>query len=164
VRVLRVAIIVALLCGAFVLGRWSSERVVLDPTIDVVVAEAALGFEARLDTGAVVSSINARNIQVIDGEGAPSINDVGRQIRFELVNAEGESRELTTSVAQVRGIRMADCREVRYHVYLTVVYRDQAFRILTNLNDRAQAADKLLLGRNWLSHGYAVGPVTEVEI
>jgi hypothetical protein len=27
---------------------------------------------------------------------------------------------------------------------------------LTNLNDRAAAADKLLLGQNWLRHGYAV--------
>ena len=83
---------------------------------------------------------------VLGGGPQPSASDAGKQVSFVVVNERGERRKLTAPIAQVRGIRMADCREVRYHVYLTVRYRGRAHRILTNLNDRTQATDKLLLG------------------
>lgn len=150
--------------GGLIAGRWWAAQSLLDPVIAVEVVEAGLAFEARLDTGAVVSSINARDIAVIGGGAQPAASDAGKMARFVLVNAAGETRELTAPIAQVRGIRTADCREVRYHVYLTVSYRGRAHRVLTNLNDRSQASDKLLLGRNWLQHGYAVAPVKEAEI
>jgi hypothetical protein len=142
--------------AGFPAGSAWSTRNVLAPTEEVTIAEAGLAFRARLDSGAVVSSINATDIEVIDGEGEPSPRDVGRMIRFVLVNDAGERRPLTARIAQVRGIRTADCREVRYHVYLTVVFRGRAYRVLTNLNDRSGAGEMLLLGRNWLRNGFAV--------
>lgn len=145
-------------------GSWWHARGVLPPVVPVAVVEADLVFSARLDTGAVVSSINAHDIAVIDGGALPSRSDTGKQVRFTLVNEHGERRTLTARVAQVRGIRTADCREVRYHVYLTINYRGRSERVLTNLNDRSQAADKLLLGRNWLHQGYAVAAVAEQEL
>lgn len=147
----------------YLAGAWSVERRMLAPLTQVVVAEADLGFEARLDTGATVSSINAQDVTVIGGDARPGRDDVGRIARFVLINGAGERRTLRAPIAQVRGVRMADCREVRYHVYLTIVHRGRAHRVLTNLNDRSAASDKLLLGRNWLQHGYAVRPVDEVE-
>lgn len=164
----RVATSVALVfagvvCG-FVLGRWSAAQWVLSPRETVTVVEAGMQFNARLDTGAVVSSINAHDIEVVGGSGRPSREDVGREIRFTLVNDSGERRELTARIEQVRGIRSADCREVRYHVNLTVEFRGRRHRVLANLNDRSRAGDKLLLGRNWLRHGYAVAAPTEREI
>ncbi len=158
-----VAVLVAGLLG-FVGGQWWNGRNLLAPVIAVDVAEADLIFSARLDTGAVVSSINAEQVMVLGGGPQPSASDAGKQVSFVVVNERGERRKLTAPIAQVRGIRMADCREVRYHVYLTVRYRGRAHRILTNLNDRTQATDKLLLGRNWLRHGYAVLPVDKAEI
>ncbi len=145
----------------YLLGAWSVERRMLPPLSRVTVAEAGLDFEARLDTGATVSSINAQDVTVIGGGALPGRDDVGRTARFVLVNGIGERRTLSAPIAQVRGIRMADCREVRYHVYLTIVHRGRAHRVLTNLNDRTAAGEKLLLGRNWLQHGYAVAPVEE---
>ncbi|MEQ8231493.1 MAG: RimK/LysX family protein [Gammaproteobacteria bacterium] len=145
-------------------GTWSAARTLLPPVTQVVVAEAGMAFDARLDTGATVSSIHAEDIVVAGGRTSPGRDDVGRTVHFVLVNAAGERRALQAPIALVRGIRMADCREVRYHVWLTIVHRGRALRVLANLNDRSGAADKLLLGRNWLRHGYAVAAPEEAEI
>lgn len=157
------AVLLAGLAGAAG-GSWWVGRGTLAPIIAVEVDEAGLAFTARLDTGAVVSSINAEGVTVMGGGPIPAASDVGKLASFVLVNERGERKTLTAPIAQVRGIRMADCREVRYHVYLTVRHRGRAHRILTNLNDRSRATEKLLLGRNWLQHGYAVAPVEEAEI
>jgi hypothetical protein len=145
-------------------GAWWSTRNTLPARVEVGITEAGLAFRARLDTGAVVSSINAQDIEVIGGEGKPSRRDAGRMVSFVLVNDAGERRQLTAQIAQVRGIRTADCREVRYHVYLTVRFRDKSYRVLTNLNDRSHADDKLLLGRNWLRYGFAVAAIDDPEL
>jgi hypothetical protein len=60
------------------------------------------------------------------------------------------------TIEQVRGIKTSDCQELRYHVYLTVRHRGKSYRLLINLNDRSGSKDKLLLGRNWLRHGFSV--------
>ncbi len=122
----------------------------------VSIVEAGLDFDARLDTGATVSSINAREIEVVGKSMQPSANDTGKQIRFTLENGRGESRRLEARIEQVRGIKTSDCQELRYHVYLTVRHRGRSYRLLVNLNDRSGSKDKLLLGRNWLRHGFSV--------
>ena len=149
---------------AYQAGQWSIKRTLLAPQEVVTIDEAGIRFRARLDTGAVVSSINAHEIEVHDGGVKPSRHDVGKRISFVLINENGERRAVTSKIEQVRGIRTADCREVRYHVYLHVSHRGRTHRVLANLNDRSRARDKLLLGRNWLYHGYAVAPVKQSEI
>ena len=143
---------------------WWTSHAVLSPTIAVTLTETGQVFTARLDTGAVVSSINATDIKVLGSDELPSVRDTGKLISFVLINDLGERRQLTARVAQVRGIRSADCREVRYHVYLTVRFRGHDYRILTNLNDRSGAGDKLLLGRNWLRYGFAVATQAEADL
>ncbi len=150
-------------CG-FIAGAWWSDRKILPPLEKVVVEEAELEFVARLDTGATVSSINAQQIAVIGGGDEPSREDAGKMASFTLVNRDGEQRQVTAKIEEVRGIRTADCRELRYHVYLTVQHRGKAYRVLTNLNDRSRSGEKLLLGRNWLNFGFAVDPRKEADI
>lgn len=150
--------------GGFVAGgRWAG-RNTLSALVPVTIAESGQVFQARLDTGAVVSSINAHELKVLDSDGPPSGRDTGKMISFVLINEHGERRPLTAKIAQVRGIRSADCREIRYHVYLTVQFRGKNYRVLTNLNDRSNAGDMLLLGRNWLRNGFAVAAVGAPEI
>ncbi|MEX2481808.1 MAG: RimK/LysX family protein [Gammaproteobacteria bacterium] len=164
-RVITAAVLLAGGIGlGFAFGAWSIERTILAPVIAVRIDEVDLDFRARLDSGAVVSSINAHDIVVIGGGPRPAANDVGKTARFVLINDNDERREMTARIEQVRGIRMGNCRAVRYHVFLTIEYGGRALRVLTNLNDRSQAGGMLLLGRNWLRHGYAVGPVEEAEI
>ncbi|MGE4616437.1 MAG: hypothetical protein AAEJ43_05410, partial [Gammaproteobacteria bacterium] len=101
---------------------------------------------------------------VIGGGDEPSRDDAGKMARFFLVNRDGERRQVTAKIEEVRGIRTADCRELRYHVYLTVRHRGTAYRVLTNLNDRSRSGEKLLLGRNWLRYGFAVDSGKESEL
>lgn len=160
----------ALLClalgatGGFFAGRHFATRDTLPAVVPVTIAESGQQFNARLDTGAVVSSINAHELKVLDSDGPPSARDTGKMISFVLINERGERHPLVARIAQVRGIRSADCREVRYHVYLTVEFRGKSHRVLTNLNDRSNAGDMLLLGRNWLRNGFAVAAVGAPEI
>lgn len=144
--------------GAWAGGCWWSQRNVLPGMLPVQIAEGPIEFLARLDTGATVSSINAEHIEVIGGEGRPTRRDIGRKIRFELVNHRGQRAPLEAEIAEIHGIRSADCREIRYHVYLTVAFRGRMQRVLMNLNDRGATDEKLLLGRNWLDQGYGVAP------
>jgi hypothetical protein len=122
----------------------------------VIIQEAELAFTARLDTGATISSINAQDIEVSGGTGTPQRADEGKNVRFTVENGLGEAVRIETSIAQVRGIQTSDCSELRYHVYLTVEHDGKAYHVLMNLNDRTRSKDKLLLGRNWLRHGFVV--------
>jgi hypothetical protein len=129
---------------------------VVPSVVPVVIEEANLEFNARLDTGAQVSSINAVEVEVINGEGRPTRRDIGRQVAFSVLNERGERARIQTVITGIHAIRTADCREFRYHVSLTVRRGSHRQKILVNLNNRAQSAEKLLLGRNWLEAGYLV--------
>lgn len=143
------------LLGGFAGYKWAlAERLAAKEPI--FIDEAALHFFARLDTGATVSSINARDIEVVGGSGTPQRSDAGKRVRFTVENAAGQNSRVEATIDQVRGIATSDCRELRYHVYLTVVYDGAPYRLLMNLNDRTNSKDKLLLGRNWLRHGFVV--------
>jgi hypothetical protein len=154
----RFRVYVGLVCvvvGALAGYGWGQQQR-LSALETVLIDEAGLRFAARLDTGATVSSINARDIEVVGGSGTPSRSDAGRRVRFTLENSAGQNARVETTIDQVRGIQSSDCRELRYHVYLTVVHAGESYRLLMNLNDRSNSKDKLLLGRNWLRHGFVV--------
>ncbi len=157
-RTNRVGLVIGLVCGLAggLIGHGWALHQRLSATEDVLIDEGALRFSARLDTGATVSSINARNIEVIGGTGTPQRTDAGKRVRFTLENGEGQHATVEATIDRVRGIQTSDCRELRYHVYLTVVHAGESYRILMNLNDRTRSKDKLLLGRNWLRHGFVV--------
>ena len=161
--VLPFAVTVAVAAGIAIGLAWHS-RQVLDSVETVIIEDADLDFQARLDTGAVVSSINALELEVIGGGERPSRDDVGKPLSFVLVNHRGEKRRLSRPIEQVRGIRSADCREVRYHVYLNVRFRGETTRILMNLNDRTRSGEKLLLGRNWLGSRWLVATTMDKSL
>jgi hypothetical protein len=143
------------------LGGWlPGERIARERMVGrverVLIEEGPIAFDARIDTGATVSSVHARDIEVIDGNPDHPPSNLGRMVRFTLVNAGGASAPVAAPIALVRGISSADCREWRYHVYLSVAFRGHRHRVLVNLNDRSRKAERLLLGRNWLRHGYVV--------
>lgn len=150
-------VLIAVACAGGVAAgyEWAARRT-LPATVTVRIAEADLDFDARLDTGATISSINAHAIEVVGGAGKPQFSDRGKQVRFTLKNASGKQARVAATIDQVRGILSSDCEELRYHVYLTVNYAGTNYRILMNLNDRSRSRDKLLLGRNWLDNGFAV--------
>jgi hypothetical protein len=132
------------------------EREVLAGVEQMVVTEAGIVFAARLDTGAAISSIHAENIEVVDGDPADLARNKGKYVKFTLVNERKARARLKARIEDVQMIRTGDCREYRYHVYLTVAYRGRGQRVLVNLNNRDYAAQRMLVGRNWLEQGYVV--------
>jgi len=129
---------------------------VIHATEPFVIAEGPITFVARLDTGAAISSINARDITVNGADESHPRRDIGKPIHFTLVNEKDESVTLDSTVSDVKSVRTGDCREWRYHVYLTLIFHGRKERLLVNLNDRSAFAEKMLVGRDFLGHGYAV--------
>ncbi|MEM7540938.1 MAG: RimK/LysX family protein [Pseudomonadota bacterium] len=146
------------LVGGLAGGWYAAQWRVLGAIETVVVTDVGLPFAARLDTGATISSINAVNIVIEGRRGDPRPSDKGKVVKFTLINGAGEQVQARSKVVQVRGIRTADCRELRYHVYLSVTFRGKTKRVLMNLNDRSRSSAKLLLGRNWIAPEFAVSP------
>lgn len=122
----------------------------------VTIVEGPISFEARVDSGAAISSVNAREVVVPDGDPDNPRRNVGRQAHFTLANARGETAALSGEIVDVKSVRTGDCREWRYHVYLTVEVRHRRTRLLMNLNDRSALGEKMLIGRDWLRQGYVV--------
>ena len=140
---------------AFHRGDIDQDRVIAGvETVRIV--EGDIGFRARVDTGAAISSVNARDITVIGGDDTHILNNIGKPIRFTLVNARGQTATVQSTVAKIYSVRTGDCREWRYHVYMTVEFRGIRTRVLVNLNDRSRAPERMLLGRDWLVGGYLV--------
>ncbi|MBT8446422.1 MAG: hypothetical protein HKO62_04520 [Gammaproteobacteria bacterium] len=154
--VVAVLAVASLMWVGFLAGQSSERRQVLSAVERIEIKEAGISFQARLDSGATVSSINARNFRVPDGDPRDMRANVGKTLHFILENERGETAPVSAEIDQVRGIRTADCRELRYHVYLTVVFRGKEYPLLMNVNDRRRNTDKMLLGRNFLRHGWAV--------
>lgn len=146
-----------LAAGVFIGDLQAASRVkVLAGEETVVVAEAGLAFDARIDTGAGISSVHAEDIEVLGGDPVEAARNVGRLVRFTLVNEHGARATLTSRIERVRNIRTGDCKEARYHVLLTLAHGGRSQRVLVNLNDRSYSPNRLLVGRNWLSRGYLV--------
>jgi len=143
------------------LGWWLNETgierdMIVGGVEEVLITEGPISFTARLDSGATVSSINARRIEVVDGDPEDATANLGKVARFTLANAKGDEVTLEAPIKLVKPVNTADCREWRYHVYLNIEFRDRRHRVLVNLNDRSRSSYQLLLGRNWLRYGYVV--------
>lgn len=149
----------ALLLAVYGMGRLQSRapaNEVLAGVEPIVVTEAGIVFEARMDTGAAISSVHAEDIEVIDGHPTELAQNRGKFVKFTLVNERKARARLKARIEEVQMIRTGDCREYRYHVYLTLAHRGRGQRVLVNLNDRHYSSQRMLIGRNWLEAGYVV--------
>lgn len=155
-----ISLLVALLIGAITGRYWLSNHIASERLISseemVQIVDADLSFLGRVDTGATVTSINAVDIEVINADTEKPKANVGKTVRFTLVNAQGEKHPLERPIIKVRYVHSSDCGEWRYYVNLTIKFRGHEQRLLVNLNDRSKSGQKLLLGRDWLKQGYIV--------
>ena len=148
---------VAALCGGCSVSR--------EPRVDAVtivgrtelirVDAASLDFVARLDEEGRTTSIHALDIRVADA--APDrLDNVGRLIRFRLVNARGEERWLTKRVAGVTDGRGDSGAEVRYRVPLRLRLVEIDREVLVALHDRSALPYCLVVGRDWIGDDLVV--------
>ncbi|MBL6998546.1 MAG: ATP-dependent zinc protease [Gammaproteobacteria bacterium] len=123
----------------------NAEKLIIGPTALVVIQEASISFNARVDTGAGTTSIHAKNIRIANG-----------MVDYTIINQSGTEARLSSRVVREGVVKNAEVRETRVFVYLNIQHQGQTRQTLVNLNDRSKSSYKLLLGRNWLTGSYLV--------
>lgn len=132
---------------ALLSGSTIGDKLIIGEVERVFVDQVGQSFEARIDTGAATSSIDARNIQLFERNGH-------QWVRFEvpLDEAEDEKRITVESrVVRFVRIRMPEGESERRPVIRAQV-KLGSFVAETelNLNDRAHLDYPLLLGRRYI--------------
>jgi hypothetical protein len=100
-------------------------------------------------------ALRALDLSIEHGASRMQAN-VGKTIRFRLVNERGEQAWISSVVADVVALSDWHGVELRYAVPLDLSARGVHKRILVNLRDRSAMAGKLLIGRDWLAGDFVV--------
>lgn len=128
---------------------------VLGPVVTVSESESAIPFIARVDTGAKTTSLHAEEKQVV-GASKFMEDNVGKKIRFRIVNRDGQTQWLERTIAEVRKIRTSEGEETRYLVPMKLSVDGIERQVLVSLNNRSRMTYTMLLGRNFLAGHFLV--------
>ncbi len=112
-------------------------------------------MEARIDTGATTTSIDARNIKPMEMDGK-------KWVKFELVDRKTKktAKDKKPEVKMVSIKRHGAEDQIRYAVKLRINISDLSQYILVTLTDRSKYTFPVLIGRNFLN-GVAIVDVTK---
>lgn len=114
-----------------------------------------LTFEAKLDTGADTSSVNARNVRIDPGRGRP-------RVRFELTDDAGRTVPVEVPlVRQVRIRRAGAPTESRPVVQLRVCVAGQTVDTEFTVADRGGLSTQMLIGRSLMAGRLLIDPARE---
>ena len=106
-------------------------------------------IKARLDTGASRSSLNARNIVLVE--------EAGQQwVRFIFDDHEGNLREMMQPLVEMITIKQANGRQHRYVVEMGLCVGERYEKNLFTLADRSKMTYPVLVGRNFLKNSVLV--------
>ena len=127
----------------------ATKTVIIGQAAEITVTESGLSFQARIDTGAQVTSLHAYDIFVHDGVAdQPHQHNVGKQGLLRLQTAK--TATITTTIVDIATVRSSKGTEDRYEVELSMRWQDISKTIRVNLRDRSHLTFPLLIGRNWL--------------
>jgi len=114
------------------------------------ITQAAFAIEAKIDTGADNSSINARDAEVYTRGGKP-------WVRFFVQNKLGHSVLIDQPIVKTTRIKMKDGNlQQRSVIELDICLGSLQKRTQVNLIDRSHFKHQLLIGRSFLSPDYLV--------
>ncbi len=122
----------------------------------IEVAEVeGMSFPVKLDTGADVSSINAKNIKQFKKNSKDMVS-------FTYENDSGLKKEFTKPVVDVMRIKAkkGEKANVRPVVEMHVKLGELEKKIRVNLQDRSRFHYSMILGKNFLKHGAIVASDT----
>lgn len=122
----------------------------------IEVAEVeGMSFPVKLDTGADVSSINAKDIKLFQKDGKDMVS-------FTYENDLGLQKAFTREVVDVMKItaKKGEKANVRPVVEMHVKLGDLEKKIRVNLQDRGRFHYSMILGKNFLKHGALVASET----
>ncbi|CAH1528549.1 Peptidase [Vibrio rotiferianus] len=122
----------------------------------IEVAEVeGMSFPVKLDTGADVSSINAKNIKQFKKDGKDMVS-------FTYENDSGMKKEFTKPVVDVMRIKAkkGEKANVRPVVEMHVKLGELEKKVRVNLQDRSRFHYSMILGKNFLKYGAIVASDT----
>ena len=126
-------------------GMASAERkITLSRAEEVILLPWDIRLLARIDTGATVTSLDARDLK-IEGEVA----------EFRLPEDYGGAL-LRLPIVAWRHVRSSKGRETRPVVEIDLCIATQKIRVRANLNDRSMVKYPIILGRNALKDYFVV--------
>ncbi len=106
---------------------------------------AEIKFQAKLDTGAKTSSINAPKFQEFERNGE-------KWVRFRITNAEGQGHTVESKIVRTSRIRRSGVAPVSRPVILIhVCIAGQKARVEFTLADRTGMDYQVLIGRTFLA-------------
>lgn len=129
-----------------------SAKRTIGPIAQLHVAEAGFDYIARIDTGALISSIHAFDIE-FEGAMHPEMRaNKGKSIWFTTENHQGKQARIKAIIIDIPIIKSPIGCEERYIVELMI----GEHKVQATLRDRSLMDYKLLIGRNWLQGHYLV--------
>ncbi len=140
------------LCVTASSGAWAAEKQIMGWTERVELHPDRLALHAKLDTGALNSSLHALNPQFFKRAGV-------RWVRFTVTNRVGEFVTFERPIVRMARIkRIGGTLRIRPVIELGIcvgrVYRD----VRVNLEDRTRFNYKLLIGRTFMAGHIVVDP------
>jgi hypothetical protein len=148
-------LVICLLLAANLLFSFVKGKTVLGATADVVEFQSGMTLKARVDTGASISSLHCKQIEITDPAKEPEENS-GKNVRFLLESPDGQSHWLEATILGFAGVRNASGTSGRYRVRLRLSCQGIEKNTLVSLNDRSEMQYPLLLGRDFLADDFVV--------
>jgi len=145
-----VAIVAGLLLLGAIFPADAQGKRVLGVTEIVRLEPEGILVSAKLDTGASMTSLDARNIRIVEREGQ-------RWVQFEFHNDNAQITRLERPLARTARVRPApDVVERRPVVMMTVCMGGARREIQVNLVDRHKLSSRMLIGRNFLISAHVI--------
>lgn len=154
-KLLGVIIAVLLITLAVVINREPrverSPRVIIGRVEEAVLQDYDIKFKSRIDTGAGLTSLNAKILEI---KKPKKSGELGRVI-FEVVDPQGKTQEMNKEIIdwaniKHKGVSGFDKRPV---VEMLICLGGKKIRGRVNLADRGDFIYPLLIGRNFLKAG-----------
>ena len=134
---------------------WFGSKTTVGELAIVEELQSGLVFEARVDTGAALTSIHCLAIEIPEEANDPREN-LRKAARIKIANAKGDEAWLETQLVDYAAVRTTDATGHRYHVRLKLSCQSVEKETLVTLKDRSEMKFKLLLGRDFLKDEFIV--------
>ncbi len=119
---------------------------------DVLIESADIVVQAKLDTGADKSSLDARNIEEFEKDGK-------KYVRFEVRNRSGQVKNLELEAFRTTSIRRVQAKpQKRLVVRMPLCLAGHKIDVDITLVDRSNLTVPMLVGRNFLAGNVIIDP------
>lgn len=128
--------------------QWLTGKKIIGWAERVYVYDTNMMMKARLDTGALLSSVHSNTIKIIDGKK----DSDPKRIVFEIINEDGEKQKLERTLVRWANIKKKGTAGwiKRPVVYLKLCIADRITEGEVTLANRSRFIYPLLIGRNIL--------------